>query len=226
MSFYAISHLVQASPVQTGVGDGTPMLLDADDTGIVDASPFTASDVSKHLEMVNDRLFSVWTVPPQGMTTNGPDGGLYQLGNWRIDGQGSVPPEATVLTFYDDTSGALDSVGGLFKVPVSGLYRHSMYAHFQTIGHTNFGIFVQINGLRHVGNFARTPEDVVFGDCAHFATELWHQQDDEIGFLCGTSYTDTTTNGYFAHWTVSLSYDSASSGIPRDGVARRSLLLT
>jgi hypothetical protein len=174
--------------------------------------------------MVNRRLFSVWTVPPQNMVVDGPTEGVYRLGNWRIDAAGSVPAQATALSFYDSTDGALDHTTGLFNVPRTGIYRHSLYAHVQTIGHTNFGLFVEVNGMRHVGNFARTPEDVVFGDSAHFAIEMWHQENEKIGFLCATAHTDTTINGYFAHWTVTRTYDSATFGVPREGVARRSLL--
>ncbi|BBI30583.1 hypothetical protein QKT49_gp180 [Acanthamoeba castellanii medusavirus] len=218
---YTIPHVVQAAAIEDGVGS---MLLDVDDAGNVAPSPFTSVDISKRLDMVNKRLFSVWTVPPQNMIVDGPTQGIYRLGNWRVDADGSVPAQATVLTFYDKTEGGLDYETGLFSVPASGLYRHSLYTHVQTIGHTNFGIFVETNGLRHVGNFARTPEDVVFGDSAHFSTELWHDENDKIGFLCATAHTDTTINGRFAHWTVTRTYDSATFGVPREGVARRSLV--
>lgn len=211
MASYTIAHKAQLEDYAAA----SSSILTSDDTGLIVSAPYSTEELTQRVGMSNRPMFSVWTVPPQDMSINGPSTqGTYVINNWRTESGGSVPPEATVLHYGDASGGALDLATGNFTIARSGIYRHSMYLRMNSSSNGNYGLFLRINGMRHVGDFRGTPADVVFRDSLNFATEMWHEAGEVINFIVVTTFEDGSADGIFASWTVSLVFDGAEAGTP------------
>jgi hypothetical protein len=212
MSYIVSGHLQLLGYLAPTASD--PILIATDDIGLISESPFSASEIQKYTNMINMPVFAVWAVPPQGMNNGGSTNGAYLVTDWQSQrASGEAPAEAIALTFYDNSSGALDLSSGLLTVATAGFYRHSMYLHMEVTHAGNFGVFVQINGLRHVGDFCQTTADSTFSDSHHFSTEIWHNAGDQVGFQIATTDTNSA-NGLFASWTTTLAYNGTVLGVP------------
>lgn len=211
MSSYAIANRAQLEDYTSA----SSSILAADDTGLLVQAPYSMEELAQRVGMSNRPVFAVWCVPPQDMSANGPSTqGSYNIGNWRTSKDGSVPSEALALRFGDVSGGALDRTTGNFTVARSGLYRHSMYLRMNSSSNGAYGLFLRINGLRHVGDFLTTPADTFFKDSLHFSTEQWHEAGEVINFTLVTTFTDGSADGIFASWTVTLAFDGAEAGTP------------
>lgn len=193
------------------------MLLATDDDGNVELAPVSVASVVKFIASTNVPMFEVWRVPPQGMVRNGSNGGKYVLGNWLADRPAledrtpTTPFPAVVLNYFDNSAGAFDRGSGIFTVPASGTYRHSMTLRVVNISSSrgSFGVFVQVNNVRTLGDFYLNTGDNGYKDYHHFHTEMWHEAGDEIAFQVIVNGGDGA-NGIYARWAVVR----ASSVIP------------
>lgn len=210
--YYELVNLVRLTNYAS-LDSQKPAILEADGMGSLHKAEVSLTELSKYIDSRNDYLFSVWTVPPNGLDEGGATNGTYVLDDWK-SARGTTPGEAVVMGFYDNSDGALDAATGIFTVPVDGLYRHSMYVRMRSYG-GNFGIFVQIGGLRHVGDFFPVTTDTTFNDCHSFSAEVWHRAGDEVCFqLSTTDSTGSGADGRFAHWAITRVYNGDTLGVP------------
>jgi hypothetical protein len=121
-----------------------------------------ATELRRYVGMANAPMFDAWTVPPQNMSANGPaTQGTYIITGWQAqtaDPDAAAPAEAKAMVFFDESDGAFDPSTGIFSVPKSGNYRHSMYMRIRGNNDGNYGIFLRVNGVRHVGDFFQDPQ--------------------------------------------------------------------
>ncbi|BBI30479.1 hypothetical protein QKT49_gp284 [Acanthamoeba castellanii medusavirus] len=185
------------------------MLLAADDDGTVAVAPITVSSIVKFVRSTNVPLFEVWRVPPQNMVRDGSNGGKYVLGNWLAERPpleertSTTPFPAVVLNYFDNSGGALNRSTGIFTVPTSGSYRHSMTLRVVNVSSSrgSFGVFLQVNGVRTLGDYSLNTGDNGFKDYKHFHTEMWHEAGDQIAFQINVNGGDGA-HGMFARWAV------------------------
>jgi hypothetical protein len=172
---YAISNQVQLSGYAADP-QGDPVLIAVDDAGLLSKSTYDATELRRYVGMANVQMFDAWTVPPQNMSANGPaTQGTYLISGWQAqtaDPDTVAPAEAKAITFSDGSGGAFDLATGIFSVPKSGNYRHSMYMRIRGNNDGNYGIFLRVNGVRHVGDFFKIPNDAVFDNSCHSAGVL------------------------------------------------------
>ncbi|QPB44494.1 hypothetical protein [Medusavirus stheno T3] len=210
--YYELVNLVRLTDYAS-LDPQKPAILEADATGSLHKAEVSLTDLSDYIEARNDYLFSVWAVPPNQLDEGGATNGTYVLKDWK-SARGTTPVESTVMGFYDRTDGALDPTTGSFTAPVDGVYRHSMYVRMRSYG-GNFGIFVQIGGLRHVGDFFPVTTDAALDDCHSFSVEVWHRAGDQVCFqLSTTDSAGSGADGRFAHWSVTRIYNGTALGVP------------
>ncbi|BBI30582.1 hypothetical protein QKT49_gp181 [Acanthamoeba castellanii medusavirus] len=203
MEPYIVSDAIYLS----GTVDSEPTLLEKDVDGFIHASTTSTRDMYELIYMTNAPVFEVWCIPPGNMVRDGSSNGVYTLGNWQAAKpevrNETTPISAVVLNYFDDSDGALNRTSGIFTVPVSGTYRHSMTLQVRnfTSSRGSSGVFVQVNGVRTVGDYHRNAGDNAFAEYHHFHTELWHNAGDQVAFSSITNGGDGAS-GTFARWAV------------------------
>lgn len=181
--------------------NGEAMLVNTNEDGLVRISPpVSVTAARRFIRSTNVPLFEVWRRPPGNLT----DGSNVVLGWWRATrppGSENAPLPAYVLNHYDRSGGALDLDTGIFTVPVSGIYRHSLGLKVRhTSGSAIVAIHVRVNGVRTLGDSHRNTGDDGFHDHYSFSTEMWHDAQDQVSFQVSTS--SGSSEGIFARWAL------------------------
>jgi hypothetical protein len=185
----------------------TSVLVEKDVNGYFLTSTISTMKMYEFIYQTNVPFFEVWCVPPSSMVGGGPSGASYTLSGWQsaqpTQRDGSTPASALMLHYFDESGGALDLASGVFTVPVSGNYRHSMTLQVKnfTSSQGSSGVFVQVNGVRTVGDYYLNAGDNAFAEYHHFHTELWHNAGDRVAFVTITNGGDGTA-GTYARWVV------------------------
>jgi hypothetical protein len=211
---YTVTQHAQMPGYAGESSDGSGALIETDNTGLVHSSPITVRETQTFVYSTNVPMFEVWTVPPAQMEAS-----TYTLTGWQptrttTRGVASLIP-AIILNYYDNSDGALNYTTGVFTVPASGLYRHSMTLRVDDVDSNegSFGAFVGVNGVRTVGDYFLNTGDSGYHDYHHFFTEIWHTQGDEITFMVPVNGGDGAT-GLFARWVVVRSAASLPVTVP------------
>jgi len=226
-------------------------LLAANDDGILQSSGYTTAEIQSLLGYLNVPVFAAWTIGPQSMNNNSShvnsEGyASYIAGNWSFENSSTssstIPSQVPGLFFYDNSNGIFDPVLGVMTITEStwGLYRHTLYFTFNPTNVAIWGLFININGTRSVGNLmvpgylpAYTLGYVLIDDSItvindtsdgfsptvgyyNLSFELWHSPGDQVSFEIGvTNYTTTSGNNCnFCYWAVTYVTSGPINGYP------------
>lgn len=195
-------YVISEELLKTGYAtNGDSLLMNTDHGGLVSiVPPVSVPAVRRFIRSTNVPMFEVWRVPPGNLA----DGSTTVLTNWRADrppGAENAPLSAYVLNHYDRSQGAFDRTTGIFTVPVSGIYRHSLGLKVRNAsGSAVTAVHVRVNGVRTLGDSHRNTGDDGFHDHYSFTTEMWHDAQDQVAFQVAIS--GGSSEGMFARWVV------------------------